>query len=93
VEAGVLRAPIFKDPRQASLGDELLDLRLKRDAGGALEIGGRRRGAAVLARHGDRAYPKLLYFHEVDSDGHFAAWEEPELFAAEMRAAFRPLRA
>src|SRR6202008_2673359 len=36
-----------------------------------------------------RAYPKLIYFHEVDRGGHFAAWEEPELFAAELRAAFK----
>ena len=40
-----------------------------------------------------RAYPKLAYFHEVDKGGHFAAWEQPELFATELRAAFRPLRA
>ncbi len=39
-----------------------------------------------------RAYPKLAYFHEVDKGGHFAAWEEPTLFASELRAAFRPLR-
>jgi pimeloyl-ACP methyl ester carboxylesterase len=39
-----------------------------------------------------RAYPTLRYFNEVDRGGHFAAWEEPELFAAELRAAFRPLR-
>jgi pimeloyl-ACP methyl ester carboxylesterase len=39
-----------------------------------------------------RAYPKLAYFHEVDRGGHFAAWEQPELFAQEMRTAFRPLR-
>jgi pimeloyl-ACP methyl ester carboxylesterase len=39
-----------------------------------------------------RAYPNLTYFHEVDKGGHFAAWEQPELFAAELRAAFRPLR-
>jgi pimeloyl-ACP methyl ester carboxylesterase len=39
-----------------------------------------------------RAYPKLAYFHEVDRGGHFAAWEQPELFAQEMRAGFRPLR-
>ncbi len=39
-----------------------------------------------------RAYPKLAYFHEVDKGGHFAAWEEPTLFATELRAAFRPLR-
>ena len=40
----------------------------------------------------ERAYPKLIYFNEVDKGGHFAAWEEPELFASEIRAAFRSLR-
>ncbi|TWT10670.1 epoxide hydrolase family protein [Reyranella sp. CPCC 100927] len=40
----------------------------------------------------ERAYRKLIYFNEVDKGGHFAAWEEPELFSAELRAAFRPLR-
>ncbi|HEX6748314.1 MAG TPA: epoxide hydrolase [Longimicrobium sp.] len=39
-----------------------------------------------------RAYPNLIYFHKVDRGGHFAAWEQPELFAAELRAAFRSLR-
>jgi pimeloyl-ACP methyl ester carboxylesterase len=39
-----------------------------------------------------RAYRNLIYFHEVDKGGHFAAWEEPELFSAELRAAFRPIR-
>jgi pimeloyl-ACP methyl ester carboxylesterase len=38
------------------------------------------------------SYPSLGYFSEVDRGGHFAAWEEPELFAAEVRAAFAPLR-
>jgi len=37
-------------------------------------------------------YPTLSYFHEADRGGHFAAWEEPELFATEIRAAFRSLR-
>ena len=40
----------------------------------------------------ERAYPKLVYFNEVDRGCHFAAWQEPELFAAEVRAAFRSLR-
>ncbi|MGY1796602.1 epoxide hydrolase family protein [Geodermatophilus sp. SYSU D00525] len=40
----------------------------------------------------ERSYPTLSYFNEVDRGGHFAAWEEPELFTAEVRAAFRPLR-
>jgi len=39
-----------------------------------------------------RAYRNLIYFKEVDRGGHFAAWEEPQLFSAELRAAFRPLR-
>ncbi len=40
----------------------------------------------------ERAYHKLIYFHEADKGGHFAAWEQPELFSREVRAAFRPLR-
>jgi pimeloyl-ACP methyl ester carboxylesterase len=40
----------------------------------------------------ERAYPKLMYFNEVDRGNHFAAWQEPALFAAEVRAAFRSLR-
>jgi pimeloyl-ACP methyl ester carboxylesterase len=39
-----------------------------------------------------RAYPNLTYFHEVDKGGHFAAWEQPQLFSEEIRAAFRSLR-
>ena len=40
----------------------------------------------------EQAYPTLTYFNEADRGGHFAAWEEPELFASEVRAAFRSLR-
>ncbi len=40
----------------------------------------------------DRAYHKLIYWNEVDNGGHFAAWEQPELFSREVRAAFRSLR-
>ena len=40
----------------------------------------------------EKAYPKLVYFNTVDRGGHFAAWEQPELFSKEMRAAFRSLR-
>jgi len=39
-----------------------------------------------------RAYPNLTYFHEVDKGGHFAAWEQPQLFTEELRAAFKQLR-
>jgi pimeloyl-ACP methyl ester carboxylesterase len=40
----------------------------------------------------ERAYPNLIYFNEVDKGGHFAAWEEPELFSAEVRAGFSSMR-
>ena len=40
----------------------------------------------------EASYPNVIYFNEVDRGGHFAAWEEPELFATELRAAFRSLR-
>jgi pimeloyl-ACP methyl ester carboxylesterase len=40
----------------------------------------------------EKSYPNVTYFNEVDRGGHFAAWEEPELFATEIRAAFKPLR-
>ena len=40
----------------------------------------------------EKVYPNLNYFNEVDRGGHFAAWEEPELFSAELRAAFSALR-
>ena len=40
----------------------------------------------------EEAYPNLIHFNEVDRGGHFAAWEEPELFTDELRAGFRSLR-
>jgi pimeloyl-ACP methyl ester carboxylesterase len=40
----------------------------------------------------EQGYGNLTYFNQADRGGHFAAWEEPELFAAEVRAAFSPLR-
>jgi pimeloyl-ACP methyl ester carboxylesterase len=40
----------------------------------------------------EQAYPNLVYYNEVDRGGHFAAWEQPQLFAEELRAAFRSLR-
>ena len=41
----------------------------------------------------EQAYPNLIYFNELDRGNHFAAWQEPALFAEELRAAFRSLRA
>jgi pimeloyl-ACP methyl ester carboxylesterase len=40
----------------------------------------------------EKTYPRLTYFNEAAKGGHFAAWEEPEIFATEVRAAFKPLR-
>jgi pimeloyl-ACP methyl ester carboxylesterase len=40
----------------------------------------------------ERAYPKLIYYNKLDKGGHFAAWEQPVIFAAEVRAAFKSLR-
>src|SRR5947199_2557942 len=40
----------------------------------------------------EKAYPKLIHYNRLPKGCHFAAWEQPELFTAEMRAAFRPLR-
>ncbi|AMA58203.1 epoxide hydrolase family protein [Bradyrhizobium sp. CCGE-LA001] len=40
----------------------------------------------------EKAYPKLLHYNRLDKGGHFAAWEQPALFSAEVRTAFRPLR-
>jgi len=40
----------------------------------------------------ETVYPGLAYFNEVDRGGHFAAWEEPALFASELCASFRSLR-
>ena len=40
----------------------------------------------------ERAYPKLIYYKKVDIGRHFAAWEQPMVFAAELRASFKSLR-
>jgi pimeloyl-ACP methyl ester carboxylesterase len=40
----------------------------------------------------ERAYPKLVYYHQAEKGGHFAAWEQPAIFAQELRAGFKPLR-
>jgi pimeloyl-ACP methyl ester carboxylesterase len=40
----------------------------------------------------ERAYPKLVYYNKVEKGGHFAAWEQPQLFSEEVRAGFRPIR-
>jgi hypothetical protein len=40
----------------------------------------------------EQAYHNLIYFHKADKGGHFAAWEQPQLFSEEVRAGFRSLR-
>ena len=40
----------------------------------------------------ERAYPKLIHYNKVEEGGHFAAWEQPQTFSAEMRSTFRSLR-
>jgi hypothetical protein len=40
----------------------------------------------------EKAYPKLIHYNRLDKGGHFAAWEQPASFSAEMRAAFKSLR-
>jgi pimeloyl-ACP methyl ester carboxylesterase len=40
----------------------------------------------------ERAYPQLIHYNRVDRGGHFAAWEQPQLFAEELRAGFRSVR-
>jgi pimeloyl-ACP methyl ester carboxylesterase len=40
----------------------------------------------------EKAYTNLVHYNEVDRGGHFAAWEQPELYASEVRAGFRSLR-
>ena len=40
----------------------------------------------------EQAYPKLIHYNQVEKGGHFAAWEQPELFCDEVRAGFRSLR-
>ena len=40
----------------------------------------------------ERAYPNLIYYNRPEKGGHFAAWEQPDIFASEVRAAFKSLR-
>jgi pimeloyl-ACP methyl ester carboxylesterase len=40
----------------------------------------------------EKAYPTLIYYHQAAKGGHFAAWEQPQIFAEELRAAFKSVR-
>jgi pimeloyl-ACP methyl ester carboxylesterase len=44
-----------------------------------------------LSAEAEREYPKLIHYNKLDKGGHFAAWEQPQLFSEEVRAGFRPL--
>jgi pimeloyl-ACP methyl ester carboxylesterase len=55
-------------------------------AGSAVEIYAARRSWA------QRAYPKLIHYNKLNKGGHFAAWEQPELFVTEVRESFKSLR-
>ena len=47
---------------------------------------------AAPQRWAEQAYPNLIHYHRLPKGGHFAAWEQPELFSEELRATFRSLR-
>lgn len=47
---------------------------------------------AAPQKWAEQAYPKLIHFKKLDKGGHFAAWEQPEVFSEELRASFRSLR-
>jgi hypothetical protein len=40
----------------------------------------------------EQAYHKLVYYHQADKGGHFAAWEQPQLFSEELRTGFKPMQ-
>ena len=101
-DAGQHHAVLADEHRGLGSADVLGDRRSKRASRGRAED---RRDLAPGRHHGvsgrglsapetwaRRAYRNLIYFHEVDKGGHFAAWEQPELFSEELRAAFRSLR-
>ncbi|WP_268991645.1 SDR family NAD(P)-dependent oxidoreductase [Paraburkholderia translucens] len=78
-----------------------VEAKLKEDASIALLVNNAGVGAHTplldsdvdaMTRMIDLNVTALTYFHEVSKGGHFAAWEQPQLFAEELRAAFRPLR-
>lgn len=75
---------------QESLGSNLPG----RDSGASQASDGRLEVALVHRRgleHNRASGAPLIYYHAVDKGGHFAAWEQPELFSGEIQAAFRSL--
>jgi pimeloyl-ACP methyl ester carboxylesterase len=89
-DTGVSSARLYWDTQQISTG------------GGFFDVRGVKIPVAVSAfpdeiyaapkSWAEKAYPKLIYYNKPAKGGHFAAWEQPELFSEELRAAFRSLR-
>ena len=84
----------FGNPLRDLAGDAAYLAEFLRTLSGPIVLVGHSYGGNVIstAAIGNEQVRALVYFNEVDKGGHFAAWEEPELFSEEMRAAFRPLR-
>jgi pimeloyl-ACP methyl ester carboxylesterase len=68
------------------------DLRVGKPLGGQPGNAGLLRRVHVPRSWTEKAYHNLVYFNETEKGGHFAAWEQPQLFSEELRAAFCTLR-
>src|ERR1700730_12557039 len=96
------RHALLGDEHRDLLGAPLLDTTRISTGGGFFDVRGITIPVAVSTfpdeiyaaprSWAERAYPKLIYYNKLDKGGHFAAWEQPKLFSAEMRAAFKSLR-
>jgi pimeloyl-ACP methyl ester carboxylesterase len=87
---GISSARLYWDTARASTGGGFFDVR-----GVTLPVAVSAFPDEIYAAPrswAERAYPKLIYYNKLDKGGHFAAWEQPRLFTAEMRAAFRSVR-
>jgi pimeloyl-ACP methyl ester carboxylesterase len=96
------RHALLVDEHRDLLGAPLLGHLADFDGGGFFDVRGVTMPVAVSAfpdeiyaaprSWAEGAYPKLVYYNRLDMGGHFAAWEQPQLFSGEMRAAFKSLR-
>ena len=96
------RHALLADEHRDLLGAPLLGHRADLDGGGFFDARGVKIPVAVSAfpdeiyaaprSWAERAYPKLIHYNKLDKGGHFAAWEQPQLFVEEMRASFKSLR-
>ena len=86
----VSSARLYWDTTQVSTGGGFFDVR-----GVKIPVAVSVFPTRSMRRHGAgqrRAYPKLIHYNKLDKGGHFAAWEQPQLFVEEMRASFKSLR-